>query len=119
MCQSPYRGLVGEYIVLVSESLGPGTGSNFLNFGSISASVQQKTSRLGRSLSGEHTALGHLKMMFWVCHLNSMKDTFVVVVDFFPPSIATVSGTEIALAGTDGAVKLGKMRGWGERSLPL
>lgn len=118
MCQSPCRGLVGEYTVLVSESLGPGTGSNFLNFGSISASVQQKTSRLGRSLSREHTALGHLKMMFWVCHLNCVKGTFVVV-DFFPPSTGTVSGTEIALAGTDWAMKLGKMRGWGEPSLPL
>uniref|UniRef100_A0A8C3TP83 Calmodulin-lysine N-methyltransferase n=1 Tax=Catharus ustulatus TaxID=91951 RepID=A0A8C3TP83_CATUS len=49
--------------------------------------------------------------MFWVCHLNSVKGTFVV--DFFPPSIGTVSGTEIALAGTDWAMKLGKMRGPG------
>lgn len=87
MCQSPYGGLVGECTAVVSESLQPGTGSNILhlgNFGSISASVQQKTSRLGRNLSGEHTALRHLKIRLWVCHLNSTKDTFVVV-DFFPP----------------------------------
>lgn len=53
----------GEFTVVASESLGPGTGSNFLdlgNFGSISASVQQKTCRLGRNTQrcarGTHSA---------------------------------------------------------------
>lgn len=44
MHQSPYGGLLGEYAVVASESLGPGTGSRLLNsgkFGSRSASVQQ------------------------------------------------------------------------------
>lgn len=84
--QSHYGGVLGEYIVVVCKSLEPGTGNNFLNlgnFGSISASVQQKNSRLGRSLSGKHTALRHLKIMCLVCYLNCTKPP-VVVVDFSP-----------------------------------
>ena len=54
MHQSTYGALVGEYAVVASESLGPGTGSKF---GSSSASVQQQTSKLGNSLPGKHISL--------------------------------------------------------------
>lgn len=86
MCQSPYEGLIGEYRVVVSESLGPWIGSNFLNlgnFGSISASVQQKTSWLGRNLSGEHTTLWGSCFGFVILILQQIPLSFLLLT-FFP-----------------------------------
>lgn len=110
---------MGEYTVVMSESLEPGSNfPNLGNFSSISASVQQKTSRLGRSLSGEHTALRHLKIMFWDCNLNSTKDNFVVV-EFFPLSIGTVSDAEIACGGQCVSCETWQNERRVEPSLPL
>lgn len=66
-----------EYVVVVSQILDPVTGCKLLNLGkfvSSCARVWQQISELVSGLPGKNIALGHLRIMFWGCHLNSMED---------------------------------------------